>query len=280
MITILLILSACAAHGVSFVPARLGARGHAGRSHAHRMGASANSGDAASAASSTRTTPPPATAAKTCALVEALAAELRFKASERQTQYWIGIAGGPGTGKTTLAHALCTALGSDLAIVLPMDGFHYTKAELDVFPDPTLAYARRGAPFTFNATKFAVRLGALHAAGDGTWPSFDHAVGDPVDDDLVLEQKHRIVIVEGNYLLLDEPFWREARQHFDETLFVLVEETVARDRVATRNAKAWGWPLECAYARVDTNDLINMRLIAATEQFATRVINGDDIKLF
>lgn len=63
----------------------------------------------------------------------------------------VGVAGAPGAGKSTLASAvaarLCAALGdATAAVVLPMDGFHLTKAELAQFPDPTAAFARRGAP--------------------------------------------------------------------------------------------------------------------------------------
>lgn len=65
----------------------------------------------------------------------------------------IGIAGCPGSGKTTTAHAVCYAIGPP-AVVLPMDGFHYTRAHLDAMPDPACAHARRGAPFTFDADAF------------------------------------------------------------------------------------------------------------------------------
>ena len=71
---------------------------------------------------------------------------------------FIGVAGSPGSGKSTLASAVCARLnaaaGDDIAIVFPMDGFHYYRAQLAdpaMFPDPDEAKRRRGAPFTFNA---------------------------------------------------------------------------------------------------------------------------------
>lgn len=211
-------------------------------------------------------------------VAQGLADELRARAdaSPRQ-QYWVGIAGGAGSGKSTLARAVGDALGHDIAIVLPMDGFHLTKAQLELLCDPAQARARRGAPFTFDGRSFVERVAALRASGAGAWPSFDHAVGDPVEGDLRLESEMRIVIVEGSYLLLDERPWSDARPSFDETWFVSVPESLARARVANRNAQAWGWPLERAYAQVDANDVPNMRVVAECAAMATRIIHGEEI---
>lgn len=135
----------------------------------------------------------------------------------------IGIVGCPGSGKTTTALAVCAAINTASAgtpaVVLPMDGFHYTRAQLDAMPDPAHAHARRGAPFTFDANAFVacvqhvaslcgmccqVASPGHHHCTDQPIPvpSFDHAAGDPVDGDIVIEPRHSIVLVEGNYLLL------------------------------------------------------------------------------
>ena len=80
---------------------------------------------------------------------EDLAAELRQKAAQLtgNSQFWIGLAGGPGSGKSTLAQALQARLGKLLTII-PLDGYHYYRRELDAMEDPDEAYKRRGAPFT------------------------------------------------------------------------------------------------------------------------------------
>lgn len=207
-----------------------------------------------------------------------LADELRARGdASGRAQYWVGIAGGAGSGKSTLARAVGDALGNDVAIVLPMDGFHLSRAQLDSLSDPAHGHARRGAPFTFDAARFVATVAALRASGEGAWPSFDHAVGDPVEGDIRLGRAQRIVLVEGSYLLLEARPWSDARASFDETWFVRVPEDVARARVAERNAKAWGWPLERAYAQVDANDVPNMRAVAACESSASIVIHGEDL---
>ncbi|MFS7992293.1 hypothetical protein Hanom_Chr12g01080611 [Helianthus anomalus] len=47
-------------------------------------------------------------------------------------------------------------------------------------------------------------------------PSFDHAVGDPIEDNIFINVQHKVVIVEGNYLFLDEGSWKEISSMLDE----------------------------------------------------------------
>jgi pantothenate kinase len=74
----------------------------------------------------------------------------------------VGIAGGPGSGKSTAAQEVCARInsmaGCPVAVVVPMDGFHYYRRELDAMADPTAAHARRGAPWTFDAAKYVACL--------------------------------------------------------------------------------------------------------------------------
>lgn len=84
-----------------------------------------------------------------------------------------------------------------------MDGFHYTRAQLDAMPDPAHAHARRGAEFTFDGEAFYELVKHLHEPLTTTTttifaPSFDHAVKDPKENDIAVEPSHRIVVLEGN----------------------------------------------------------------------------------
>jgi pantothenate kinase len=62
-----------------------------------------------------------------------------------------------------------------------MDGFHYYRAELDAMDNPQEAHARRGAPWTFNASKFVACVRSAREMRCGVFPSFDHAIGDPLE---------------------------------------------------------------------------------------------------
>ena len=95
------------------------------------------------------------------------------------------MAGSPGRGKSTLAAAVCARLnaaaGADVAVVFPMDGFHYYRSQLAEFSDPEEATRRRGSPFTFNARAFVDRVRAAKDNRVDTTlvPAYDHEVHDP-----------------------------------------------------------------------------------------------------
>lgn len=175
-------------------------------------------------------------------------------------QFWLGIAGAPGSGKSTLSLALLDRLG-EVAIVIPMDGYHYYRHELDQMPDPDEAHNRRGAPFTFNAARFVNDIVAARHARKGCFPSFDHGTGDPVEDDIHLTPGHQLVLVEGNYLLLDAEPWHQLRASLDETWFLDVDMATCKERVRQRFL-ATGRDEATAAFRVEYNDGPNAELVA------------------
>ncbi|PHH86515.1 hypothetical protein CDD83_10123 [Cordyceps sp. RAO-2017] len=194
--------------------------------------------------------------------VERLASKAwaRYQCTPADQRLLIGIAGIPGSGKTTLARAVARRLDADVCAVVPMDGFHLTRAALSALPDPARAHARRGAAFTFAAAKFLRLVRALRARPPSPVlaPSFDHAAKDPVEDDIAVGPAHRLVLLEGNYLALDEPVWREAAALLDELWFVDVDAAVARRRLCARHVRAGiARDFDEANRRVSENDLVN-----------------------
>ncbi len=151
----------------------------------------------------------------------------------------------------------------DIAACVPMDGFHLTRAQLSALPDPATAHARRGAEFTFDGAAFlklvqAIRLPSGPASPIIYAPSFDHAVKDPVADSIPISPAHRVVVFEGNYVVLDKEPWRTAAGLMDERWFVEVDFNVARARLAKRHVAAGIVTNEQdGYRRADENDLLN-----------------------
>ena len=147
-------------------------------------------------------------------LLHAAAQEQRAQqpagAAPRGGRLVIGIAGAPGSGKSTLAAAVAARINARAAGAaaaaqqVPMDGFHLYRAQLDAFPDPAAAHARRGAPWTFDADAYLACLRRLKAGADEAAPSFSHGTGDPVAGDVPVLATHSIVLTEGNWLLLGE----------------------------------------------------------------------------
>lgn len=144
-----------------------------------------------------------------------------------------------------------------------MDGYHLTRAQLSAMPDANTAHARRGAAFTFDAPAFLDLVKKLRqpiCAESRTIyaPSFDHAVKDPVPDDIPIAPEARIVVFEGNYLSLGKGEWKEATELMDELWFVDVEMDVARQRLIKRHVESGiASNEEDAAKRADENDLVN-----------------------
>ena len=222
------------------------------------------------------------------AAVERVLAALPPDAAARGRRFLLGIAGPPAAGKSTLAAALREALnggrepgkeseaggdgkeskegkageeGKEVAAIAGLDGFHFDDRVLL----PRGHRPRKGAPFTFDAAGYAAMLERLAA------PSRE-AVAIPVfDRDLelsraaaaVIAPHHRIVITEGNYLLLAGERWRAVRGCLDFSVFLDVPAEELRRRLMARWLGHGYGPAE-AKEKTEANDLVNARLVMET----------------
>ncbi len=196
-------------------------------------------------------------------------AELTKVIRERATgkrRFLVALAGPPGAGKSTLAAALVAALGTGSKAV-PMDGFHYDDAILLA----RNARQRKGAPDTFDVQGFLHLLRRLRVETEVAIPLFDRDLEISRAGADIITATDRILIVEGNYLLLNEPPWTEAAPLFDLTVWIDVPEAELDRRLVTRWAHH-GKSVAEARAWIDGNDLPNIRRVVAGSRAADVVL--------
>ncbi|AQZ51482.1 nucleoside triphosphate hydrolase [Martelella mediterranea] len=173
----------------------------------------------------------------------------------------VAIAGAPGSGKSTLADDLVARLNRRApgsAAVIPMDGFHLDDGLLKA--RGTLS--RKGAPYTFDVGGLAAMLRRLRANEEDEIivPLFDRKLEISRAGARAVPRAVPLLVVEGNYLLLDEPGWRELRAIFDLTISLDVPFDVLKQRLLQRWTDM-GFAPEAAHAKAYENDLPNARTV-------------------
>ena len=185
---------------------------------------------------------------------------LREKA-KGSVRFMAAIAGAPGSGKSTLAHNLCGELQrlGETAIVVPMDGFHFDDSVLNARGHRP----RKGAPFTFDVRGFEVLLKRIKAREpEVAIAVFDRTMELSRAAADIVDEKAKFVLIEGNYLLLDEEPWSRLRPLFDFSVFI----SVPRDELERRLIRRWldhGFDMDYAKNWVASNDLLNIDEVIA-----------------
>lgn len=194
-----------------------------------------------------------------------LAQTIRSKA-QGKGRFLAALAGPPGAGKSTLATELVAALGEG-AKAVPMDGFHYDDAVLTARG----ARNRKGAPDTFDVTGFRHLLTRLRVEDEVAIPLFDRDLEISRAGADIVGPDDRILIVEGNYLLLNEAPWPDLAPLFDLTIWIDVPEAELDRRLLDRWAHYGKSPAE-ARAWIDGNDMPNIRRVTQGSRPADLVI--------
>ncbi|MEV5840906.1 nucleoside/nucleotide kinase family protein [Streptomyces sp. NPDC051985] len=186
----------------------------------------------------------------------------------------LGIAGGPGAGKTTLAERLVRELngsGEPWVAQVPMDGFHLADVELDRLG----LRDRKGAPATFDAAGYAALLRRLRAQPEDVVyaPGFERVLEQPIAGAIPVPPTARLVVTEGNYLLLAEGLWARVRPALDEVWFCEIDESERIRRLVARHEEFGKGHAE-AVAWVAGTDQLNADLVATTRDRADLVVPG------
>ena len=184
----------------------------------------------------------------------------------------VGIAGAPGAGKSTFVETLCDALNrarAGFAHILAMDGYHFDDRVLEARGDR----ARKGAPYTFDVGGLEAILGRLSADNgkDIAVPVFDRSIEIARAGADIIPASTRLVLVEGNYLLLDDPAWAPLRRYFDVTVMLDVPREVLIERLGAR-WRGYGMDESAMRQKLDANDLPNADLVLSRSVAAQFVV--------
>jgi pantothenate kinase len=185
----------------------------------------------------------------------------------------VAIAGPPGAGKSTVAATLCAAINARdpvAAAVVPMDGFHLDNAILDA----RNLRKRKGSPPTFDCAGFEVLLTRLRSTSeDVVIPLFDRKLDLARAGAGIVMASQRILLVEGNYLLLNLPPWDRLAPLFDVTIFLDVDRIELENRLVQRWL-GFGHNVGSAQQRALSNDLPNAELVVEESRDADFTISN------
>ncbi|MEV0900627.1 nucleoside/nucleotide kinase family protein [Actinoplanes sp. NPDC049802] len=191
----------------------------------------------------------------------------------------LGITGPPAAGKTTLATELVRALsagppdglGPGRVAHVPMDGFHLADVELDRLG----LRDRKGAPDTFDAYGYANLLRRLHEDRDEMIyaPGFERLLEQPVAGSIGVPRSARLIVTEGNYLLLDEPRWAPVRALLTEVWYTDLDDGERLRRLVDRHVR-FGKTPDAAVAWATGTDERNAEVIKATRDRADLIIGS------
>jgi pantothenate kinase len=184
----------------------------------------------------------------------------------------LGVTGSPGAGKSTLVEALLRELPAESVAHVPMDGFHLAEVALRRLG----RLQAKGAPDTFDAGGYVALLRRLRADAEDVIyaPAFERDLEQPLAGAIAVPRQARLILTEGNYLLVDDERWNPVRRELAEVWFCDPDPEVRMAQLVARHVQ-FGKDPEHARAWVQAVDEGNADLVESTRSRADLIVPAD-----
>ncbi len=198
----------------------------------------------------------------------------------------VAVAGPPGSGKTAFATILVAVVNAeardDLAVLVGLDGWHYPNEYLathfiDRDGERIALRSIKGAPETFDAVGAYGCLSEICRGRHVSFPVYSRRLHEPVPRGGSVDAHHKIVVVEGNYLLLDEDPWRRVRELFDVRIFIFAPRDVLVASLTERHQRGGKTP-EATARQVRVVDLPNAERVCPGVAHAQVLVHKKDAR--
>ena len=198
----------------------------------------------------------------------------------------VAVAGPPGSGKTAFATILVAVINAeaddDSAVLVGLDGWHYPNGYLEthfVGRDGQRIVLRsiKGAPETFDAAAAYDCLAEMRLGGRVSFPVYSRRLHEPVPAGGTVVPSHRIVVVEGNYLLLDEEPWLRFHELFDVRVFISAGLDTLLEGLRERHLRG-GKPAEGTEQHMRRVDVPNIGRVVNSAAQAQVLVHKSDVR--
>ena len=171
-----------------------------------------------------------------------------------KNRYFIALSGPPASGKSTISENLVKDLSAKgyNSSILQMDGFHYD----DLILKERKLLSKKGAPETFDVMGLINFLSRLHKEDEVVIPIFDRSLELSRSSAVIISKNTKVIIVEGNYVLLNSYPWSELHKFFNTTVMINCEKKILEKRLIER-WENFNLPKKEIDEKVYKNDLPN-----------------------
>jgi pantothenate kinase len=206
--------------------------------------------------------------------------------SNSPSRLMTAVAGPPGSGKTVFATILVAVVNAeadeDVAVLVGLDGWHYTNDYLAIHyvdrgGERIPLRSIKGSPETFDVAEAGRCLSEIRRGRHVSFPVYSRRLHEPISDRGSVDSRHKIVVVEGNYLLMDEGWWRRVRELFDVRIFISAPREILVASLTERHQRGGKTP-DATARHISAVDIPNAGRVGPSLAYAQVLVHKADAR--